>query len=146
MKSLWLTLVCSVIGLSACQEPVIADTAAKPAVKSTGEVHIPTAEEIAAKKERHFAEQLAALTTRNPEAEAQTALNNGERYLLCNAGRGAILPGLSAQQSTQARQVCAVQCLDGVTDAIYGENHRRYLTAALDFSARWNQVMVSACR
>lgn len=146
MKSLWLTFICSVIGLSACQDPVIADNAPKPAVPPKGEVHIPSAAEIAAKKERYYAEQLSLLQARNPEAEAQTALSRGERYLLCNAGRSATLPGLSPQQATQARQVCSVQCLEGVTDAIYGENHRKYLGVALDFSARWNQIMLNACR
>ncbi|QLQ30290.1 MAG: hypothetical protein HZT40_00140 [Candidatus Thiothrix singaporensis] len=128
-------------GLLGCHEPVAPDSG-----NGAGGVHIPSAREIATGKDQHFAEQLPILQARNPEAEARSAIQRGERYFLCGAGRGNTLPGVEAEVSTQMRNKCPVRCLDGVTDALYGENHRRYLTAALDYSARWNKAMLEACR
>lgn len=106
----------------------------------------PSAREISAQHERYFAEQLPLLQARNPEAEAQAAIANGERYFLCNAGRSSTVPGIEPAVYAQVRDRCETRCLDGVTDALYGANHRAYLSAALAYSARWNQVMLAACR
>lgn len=133
MKRYLLTLAFGA-GLVGCYEPIA------QADNSSG-VQIPSAQEIAAKKEQHFAQQLSKLQQRNPEQEAQQAIQNGERYFLCGVGRGAALPGLTAQPSTN----CPTRCLDGVSDTLYGPQHRAYLKVALDYSARWNQQMLKAC-
>lgn len=139
MKQIVLVLLCA-SSIASCHEPVV------PESPSDSGVHIPSATEIAATQEKHFAEQLPLLQARNPEADARAAIARGERYFLCNAGRGTTVPGIAPQVFAQVRNNCPTQCLDGVTDALYGENHRRYLTAALDYSAKWNQVMLEACR
>lgn len=133
-----LMLICASC-LLGCHAPV------EPQEEDSG-VHVPSAHEIMARKEQYFAEQLPLLQARNPETDALAAIAKGERYFLCNAGRGSTVPGIAAEVFAQVGQHCPTRCLDGVTDALYGENHRRYLTAALDYSARWNQVMLEACR
>ena len=112
---------------------------------STTGVHIPSASEISSGKEQYYAQQLPVLLAKNPEADAQAALASGERYLLCGAGRSQQLPGINVPIAALQRK-CAIQCLDGVSDALYGQNHQRYLQAALAYSARWNQVMLPACQ
>lgn len=139
MKQIILVLLCA-ISIASCHEPIV------PESHPDSGVHIPSAAEIAATQEKHFAEQLPLLQARNPEADARAAIAKGEHYFLCNAGRGTTVPGIAPQVFAQVRNNCPTQCLDGVTDALYGENHRRYLTAALDYSARWNRVMLEACR
>lgn len=150
------------IGMCGCNEPVV-PSPASPAAAGTGSpntlgippvgsgnssshVHVPSAGEIAAEKERHYASQLQTLQARDPQADAQAVIQRGERYFLCNAGRSATVPGLSAEVYAAVRDRCEVRCLDGVTDVLYGENHRRYLSAALAYSARWNAIMLAACR
>lgn len=97
-------------------------------------------------EDAQFVQKLNDLTAKNPKLEAQAAIARGERYFLCNAGRSRSLPGLTAEVSTNARERCpSTKCLDGVTDALYGENHAKYLSAALEYSAQWNQLMVTAC-
>lgn len=92
-----------------------------------------------------FVKKLSELQTKNPKQDAQASIARGERYFLCNAGRSRTVPGLTAEVYANVRERCPTQCLEGVTDAVYGENHAKYLSAALEYSAQWNQVMVNAC-
>lgn len=140
MKKILLTLLCSG-SLNACYEP----TSPVP-TDNNGSVHIPSAAEIAARQEQHYAQQIPILQARNPGEDARTAINQGKQYFLCGAGRGSTVPGIPAGTFAGVSGNCPVRCLDGVSDALYGENHRRYLTVALVYSERWNRVMLEACR
>lgn len=92
-----------------------------------------------------FIARLAALNAKNPVTDAQSSIAAGERYFLCNIGRSRTVPGLDAETYAQARQNCETRCLDGVTDAVLGDNHLRYLQAATVYSASWNKVMINVC-
>lgn len=140
MKALLPLLFCCMSSLVACKEQV----AQPPA--NNGNIHVPSAAEISAGKEQYYARQLPVLLEKNPLADAQAAIARGERYFLCNAGRSITVPGIEPEVFAQVRANCPIQCLDGVTDALYGPNHQRYLQAALAYSARWNQTMLPACR
>ncbi len=96
-------------------------------------------------EDAQFVKKLSELQTKNPKQDAQASIARGERYFLCNAGRSRTVPGLTAEVYANVRERCPTQCLEGVTDAVYGENHAKYLSAALAYSAQWNQVMVNAC-
>lgn len=96
-------------------------------------------------EDAQFVKKLSELQTKNPKQDAQASIARGERYFLCNAGRSRTVPGLTAEVYANVRERCPTQCLEGVTDALYGENHAKYLSAALEYSAQWNQVMVNAC-
>ncbi|HMT93674.1 hypothetical protein [uncultured Thiothrix sp.] len=96
-------------------------------------------------EDAQFVKKTSELQAKNPKQDAQAALARGERYFLCNAGRSRTVPGLTAEVYAKASERCPTQCLDGVTDALYGENHAKYLSAALEYSAQWNQVIVKAC-
>lgn len=99
----------------------------------------------ASTEDAQFVKKLSELQTKNPKQDAQASIARGERYFLCNAGRSRTVPGLTAEVYANVRERCPTQCLEGVTDAVYGENHAKYLSAALAYSAQWNQVMVNAC-
>lgn len=96
-------------------------------------------------EDAQFVKKLSELQTKNPKQDAQASIARGERYFLCNAGRSRTVPGLTAEVYANVHERCPTQCLEGVTDALYGENHAKYLSAALEYSAQWNQVMVNAC-
>jgi hypothetical protein len=137
MKHTLLALLCTT-ALSGCHEPVAS-------AEDSG-VHIPSAAEISGTQEQYYAAQLPLLQARNASAEANASIKQGKRYFLCNAGRGSSVPGIAADVFAQVRDKCPTECLEGVTDALYGENHRRYLAVALAYSAQWNRVMLGACR
>lgn len=93
-----------------------------------------------------FIQKLAQLSSKNPVTDAQSAIAAGKKYFLCNIGRSRTVPGLEADEYAGARENCATECLDGVTDAVLGDNHLRYLQAATAYSASWNKVMINVCR
>lgn len=96
-------------------------------------------------EDAYYARQLPVLQAKSPEADATAAIKRGERYFLCNAGRSTTVPGIAPDVFAQVRNNCPTQCLEGVTDALLGPNHRRYMKVALEYSARWNAVMLKAC-
>ncbi|MFZ1344865.1 hypothetical protein [Thiothrix eikelboomii] len=123
--------------LGACRE--------MPSHPVSGTGNTPPPHQTTSTEDAQFVKKLSELQARHPQQEAQAAIARGERYFLCNAGRSRSVPGLTAEVYAKASQHCTTQCLDGVTDALYGEHHAKYLSAALAYSAQWNQVMISAC-
>lgn len=93
-----------------------------------------------------FIAKLAELKDKNPVTDAQASIAGGERYFLCNIGRSRTVPGLDEATYQQASQNCETRCLDGVTDAVLGDNHLRYLQTAVTYSTSWNKVMINVCR
>lgn len=105
----------------------------------------PSVTSTANQQDEQFIPKLAALKTLNPVADAQQAISTDKHYFLCNVGRSATVPGLTPDVYNAAKNNCPTRCLDGVTDAIYGRNHAKYLGAAIAYSASWNQVMINVC-
>lgn len=93
-----------------------------------------------------FIQKLEQLNNKNPVMDAQNTISSGKKYFLCNIGRSRTVPGLETEEYASAREKCPTQCLDGVTDAVLGDNHLRYLQAATAYSASWNKVMINVCR
>ncbi len=93
-----------------------------------------------------FIQKLEQLNSKNPVMDAQSSIAAGKKYFLCNIGRSRTVPGLETEEYASARENCTTQCLDGVTDAVIGDNHLRYLQAATAYSASWNKVMINVCR
>ena len=96
-------------------------------------------------QDEQFVNKLAALKQRDPVTDAQQAIKDGKPHFLCNIGRSSTVPGLTPETYSVARNHCPTQCLDGVSDAIYGRNHAQYLSIAVAYSASWNQVVIEAC-
>ena len=141
MKKLLLPVAVSLLaGLTACREL----PATSPA--NSGGVHVPSADEAMGGQDRQFIAMRDKLLRKNPVADAQAAINRGERYFLCNAGRSATVPGLTPEVYAGVRARCETRCLDGVTDGLFGPNHADYLGVALDYSASWNKTMLPACQ
>lgn len=122
--------VLTLLTLSACKEPTSVDTpAATPS-----------------QQDRAFIDKRLALQAKKPRKEARKAIQQGERYFLCGIGRGSHAPGIAPQLYQVARQHCPTQCLEGVSDAIYGKHHLAYLDTARRYAAQWNKVMLTVCR
>ncbi|PIE01932.1 MAG: hypothetical protein CSA79_00260 [Thiothrix nivea] len=93
-----------------------------------------------------FIGRLAKLQSKNPVTDAQNRIAAGERYFLCHIGRSRTVPGLDAATYQRASKNCQTRCLEGVTDAVLGDHHLRYLQAAVAYSASWNKVMINVCQ
>ena len=118
------------------------------AAKETAHSGNPTPQETESNEtsDAQFIPKLEQLNTKNPVTDAQSSIAAGKKYFLCNIGRSRTVPGLETEAYASARENCATQCLDGVTDAVIGDNHLRYLQAATAYSASWNKVMINVCR
>lgn len=128
------------LAISACVDDTNTDTTIKK-LKSA----IPDKPSLTT-QDQHFIQKLATLNRKNPVSDAQTAIQKGKPHFLCNIGRSSTVPGLTPETYAEAREHCPTHCLDGVSDAIYGRNHAQYLSAAVAYSASWNQVVIDACR
>ena len=96
-------------------------------------------------EDQKFANDLEALSKRNPQREAQQAMASGERFLIgYYSGRAGLkTPGLSGEQ--QASHTCKINAVDGLGDVIYGENHLKYRIAMRNFAKAFNTEMLSVC-
>lgn len=106
----------------------------------------PDTQSTATSHDSQFIAMLSKLRSKNPVENARSAISTGQPFFLCNAGRSSTVPGLNSEDYQAVQANCPTKCLEGVTDALHGPNHAQYLSAALDYSAKWNQTMLSACR
>lgn len=134
-KAIALLPMLTVLLLGACM-----DTAQKPRP-----VKLEPATSPGMQQDEQFVKKLAALKQRDPVTDAQQAIRDGKPHFLCNIGRSSTVPGLTPETYSVARDHCPTQCLDGVSDAIYGRNHAQYLSVAVTYSASWNQVVIDVC-
>lgn len=132
-----LVLISLGLAVGACRE--------MPSHQTSGSVNTQASQPNTSAEDAQFIKKLSELQAKNPQQDAQAAITRGERYFLCNAGRSRTVPGLKAEVYANAQGQCPTRCLDGVTDALYGEHHAKYLSAALEYSALWNQAMIKAC-
>lgn len=130
MSTILLTVL-SLSGVSGCGNNPAASGVSPPAVST---------------HDQSFIEKLDKLQQKDPFISARKAIASGKPYFLCNIGRSRTVPGLNPEVYAQGSANCPTRCLEGVTDAVYGPHHARYLEAAMNFSIRWNQVMIEACR
>ena len=91
--------------------------------------------------------QFRDLNKMNPANEVLKAVNNNSIYLLAyQTGKGGStqIPGLQEQQTTNLE--CRVLQLDGMGDAIYGENNLKYRAALKKYAVQFNVAIYPYCR
>ena len=104
-------------------------------------------EAIKQRREAEYAQKLADLNKLDPAEEVKKALKSNKVYLLAyQSGRGGetITPGLIEPQAIEVK--CRVLQLDGMGDAIYGENHLKYRIALRKYASEFNALMYPNCR
>lgn len=138
MKHLFIISLTSLL-LIACKEPTAVNT-------PNGSNANPPTQTAMTNPDEQFIAKHQALKAKNPQTDVQAAIQRGERYFLCGIGRGVSVPGIPAASFQAARTNCPTRCLDGVSDAIYGQHHLAYLETAQRYSAVWNQTMLTVCR
>lgn len=97
-------------------------------------------------KDSAFDQKLSALKNKNPERDARAAIANGNKKFIAKAGRGFNVPGIAAADYEQVKGACGLNYADGFGDVIYGEKHREYYGAFLEYAKRYNTAILKACR
>ena len=103
-------------------------------------------EAIKQRREAEYAQKLLDLNKLDPADEVKKSLKNNSIYLLgYQSGKGGstITPGLVESQVIE--QKCKVLQLDGMGDAIYGENHHKYRIALQKYASEFNALMFPNC-
>ena len=104
-------------------------------------------EAIKQRREAEYAQKLSDLKKLDPAEEVKNALKSNRVYLLAyqsGRGGGTITPGLIEPQAIEVK--CRVLQLDGMGDAIYGENHLKYRIALRTYASEFNTLMYPNCR
>jgi len=70
----------------------------------------------------------------------------GDLRLYATTGRRATLPGISQDDTEQAKLLCGVQYMAGTGDAISTTEQREKRKHLIDFMTSYNQVIFEACK
>ena len=143
MMKKWLPILSINIFLTSCVvAPVKGTDQDQNAVKPY------SVEVIKQQREAEYAQKLQALNQRDPVQDAQTTIASGKiiHLLAYQSGRGGKLkaPCLTDAQASHAN--CKFKLLDGMGDAIYGENHLKYRIAIRRYAQRYNQCIYPYCQ
>lgn len=82
---------------------------------------------------------------RDPEADAQAAIEKGDLRLLGFALRATSVPGVAAADRQAALDVCGVRLLEGFGDVLRKGQDMTARRLAHAYATRYNLVMVKAC-
>ncbi len=93
-----------------------------------------------------YSERLAYYKNKNPEQEAQKAIQAGKRYRMTTASRRGIhAPGLDRATFERIQAQCQSQLIHGMSDAIKNREHLEYQKYAFTYASRFNKVMARHC-
>lgn len=70
----------------------------------------------------------------------------GDLRLYATTGRRATLPGISQDDTEQAKKMCGVQYMTGTGDAISTTEQREKRKHLIKFMTSYNQVIFEACK
>ena len=97
-------------------------------------------------KDQAFIQKLADLKRRSPVSDAQQAIANGDKRFIAKAGRGLNIPSISPSTYAQVKHGCGLRYENGFGDVLYGENHRRYYSAFVNYAEQYNLTILRTCR
>ncbi|NQZ07902.1 MAG: hypothetical protein HRT35_12135 [Algicola sp.] len=79
------------------------------------------------------------------DKDAAEAIKIDDHRLLALSVRGAILPGISVEESDKVKQQCRFRYLTGMGDTIVNSEHRRWWRTGYNYAERYNKIMVKYC-
>ncbi len=97
-------------------------------------------------KDQAYIQKLADLKRRSPVADAQQAIDSGDKRFIAKAGRGLNIPSISSATYSQVKSRCGLRYENGFGDVLYGENHRRYYSAFVNYAEQYNLTILRACQ
>ncbi len=96
------------------------------------------------KQESAEVKMLRWVQTADPAVEYKAALARGDHRLLAVRGLIVSLPGVDSLDTEFYRQNYGVREIEGTTDGLVNEEHRRLVQRAIDYAKAYNLMMVHA--
>ena len=82
----------------------------------------------------------------DPVVDANTALANGDKRLLCFASRATIVPGVELAQKQAYIDKCGLRFIEGFGDVIRSEEQLENMKKAEAYAKHYNAVIIMQCR
>ncbi len=79
------------------------------------------------------------------DKDTAQAIKNEDHRLLALSVRGAILPGVSTEETDKVKQQCRFRYLTGMEDKIVDSEHRRWWRTGYNYAERYNKIMLQYC-
>ena len=82
----------------------------------------------------------------DPIADYKVALAKGDHRLLAVRGLAVSLPGTAPADLPRYEAAYGVKQIEGTTDGLVNQEHRRLVQRATDYAMAYNMCMVHACK
>lgn len=91
-------------------------------------------------------DKLSWLEKADARADAELALSRGDSRLMAIPLRNKVIPGIELDKSRDYELKCGVILMQGITDAIRGEEHLRLTKLAHQYAEQYNNIIKSHCK
>jgi hypothetical protein len=91
-------------------------------------------------------DKLSWLKNADAKEDAELALSKGDFRLLAMPLRHTVIPGIDVQQSRNYALRCGVRMVEGITDAVRGEEHLEQMKIAQQYAEDYNAIIKSHCK
>ncbi len=91
------------------------------------------------------AQKLLWLDAADPQADAGSAIAQGDLRLLGLATRAVSLPGVDPDEYHRYEQACGYRLIEGVSDVVRSDEHLRLIQKARSYALRYNAIIKTLC-
>lgn len=91
-------------------------------------------------------QKLSWLNKADAKVDAEMALSKGDFRLMAIPLRHKVIPGIELEQSRDYALKCGVKLMQGVTDAIRGEEHLKLMKLAHQYAEDYNNIIKNHCK
>lgn len=92
-----------------------------------------------------YVQKLQWLDAADPIADARQAMKKGDYRLMAIAQRAIRIPAIDRTKYAQAEKKCGIHVMDGVTDFITSDEHRRLMKLARSYARQYNEILRTYC-
>ncbi len=85
------------------------------------------------------------LNNANPETDAKAALDKNDFRFMAISLRGTVIPGVDRTKTLQYELRCGINFIQGVSDAVRGQEQLKMMKKAHDYAAKYNAIIEHRC-
>ncbi len=93
-----------------------------------------------------YVKKLQWVNDADAELDAKAALQKGDFRLMAMAQRGIVIPGVDQALTDQYELKCGIRLLEGVSDAVRGEEHLQLMQKAHTYAEQYNAIIKQHCK
>lgn len=91
-------------------------------------------------------QKLQWLEQADAEKQAEAALKQGDFRLMAMSQRGIVIPGVDRALADKYELKCGINLIDGISDAVRGEQHLELINKAHDYARQYNAIIIQHCK